>query len=328
MNEGIIVSGDSAQLLTEINTELSQRPISPSTVLSQVAWVRGSGGEKVGQTVIYPVPFNGNRAKVRSLVEEIGGTLPEYAKFSHTVQLWAPDARFIPMLTEVTDIYGILKDYAQPMLAEAQIEMESQLAELIGNAASGTTAYDNKAFAATDKESNPNRPGQATFSNYRTSFDCNAANIATVLDDLDARPGPAAGSLFGAVGQDYIIVSTGLQEKAALEAVNGTISDARRSGDTAGVGVSNAGLYGRAKVLKLSQLRRYGSGKLWCVVRVCNQMHRPFVCAMAMAPEIYLTGLDPNSHSRVTHSVGKTGIKWAAGMGYLWPQLFGLCVES
>lgn len=326
MNEGILVSGDPAQLLTEINTELSQRPISPSTVLSQVAWLRGSGGDKIGQTVVYTVPFISNKWKVQSLYEEVGGTLPEQVKFSHTIQLWGPEPVLIPKLTELTDIYGILTDSAQPLIADAQIEMERQLAELIGNGTSGTTSYDNKPFFAADKEASPNRPGN-TFSNYRTGFNCNAANIATVLDDLDSRPGPSGG-LFGAMGQDYIIVSTGAQEKAALEAVNGTITDARRSGDTAGVGVSNAGLYGRAKVLKLTQLRSYGSGKLWCAIRVVNQKHRPFVCAMAMAPSVYLEGVDLSDHNQVTRNVGKTGIKAAFGFGYLWPQLAGLCVES
>lgn len=327
MNEGILVSGDPAQLLTEINTELSQRPISPSTVLSQVAWVRGSGGDKIGQTVIYTVPFISNKWEVQSLYEEVGGTLPEQVKFSHTIQMWGPKPVLIPKLTQLTDIYGILENQAQPLIADAQIEMERQLAELIGNGTSGTTPYDGKAFFATNKEASPNRPGN-TFSNYRTSFDCNAANIATVLDDLDARPGPTGG-LFGAVGQDYIIVSTGAQEKAALEALNGQISAVKvASGDTAGVGVSNAGLYGRARVLKLTQLRSYGSGKLWCAVRVCNQMHRPFVFAMAMAPSVYLEGVDLSDHSQVTRNVGKTGIKSAHGLGYLWPQLAGLCVES
>jgi hypothetical protein len=322
------VSGDPAQLLTEINTTLSRRPISPSTVLSQVAWVRSAAGSPIGQTVVYPVPFIGNKWKVQSLYEEVGGTLPEQVKFQHTIQMWGPDPVLIPKLTQLTDIYGILEDSAQPLIADAQIELERQLAELIGTGNTGTTVYDGKAFFATNKEANPNRPGLATFSNYRTSFDCNAANIATVLDDLDARPGPTGG-LFGAAGQDYIIVSTGAQEKVAREALNGQISAVKvASGDTAGVGVSNAGLYGRAKVLKLTQLRNYGSGKLWCAVRVVNEMHRPFACAMAMAPTVYLEGINLSDHSQVTRNVGKTGIKSAHGLGYLWPQLAGLCAES
>ena len=107
------MSGDPAQLLTEINTALSPRPISPSTVLSQVAWVRSGAPGAIGQTVVYPVPFIGNKWEVQSLYEEVGGTLPEQVRFSHTIQMWGPKPVLIPMLTKVTDIYGILTDSAQ-----------------------------------------------------------------------------------------------------------------------------------------------------------------------------------------------------------------------
>lgn len=325
--EGLISQGDPQVLLTEVNVDLAARPISPSTVLSQLAWVRSDGVKAIGQKVIYTLPFPGNAWEVQSLYEEIGGTLPEVVKFSQEIQMWGPKPVLIPKLTAVTDIYGILNENAAPLIADAQVEFERQLAELIGNGASVITEYDGKAHYATNKEANPNRPGFKTFSNYRTSFACTAANIATALDDLDAVPGPTGG-LFSMPGQNFVFVSTGAQEKVALEAMNGEIAAVKvASGDTAGVGVSNAGLLGRAKVVKLTQLRNYGSGKLWGVARVANAKHRPFVFATALPPQVYMEGLSIDEHTQTTRNVAKQGIKSAHGLGYLWPQLSELCVE-
>ena len=56
---GIIGLGDVDQLLTEINNELSVRPLMPTTVAGQVCWVRnGSEGvASIGKTSVFPVPF-------------------------------------------------------------------------------------------------------------------------------------------------------------------------------------------------------------------------------------------------------------------------------
>lgn len=326
-NEGILVSGDPSVLLTEINTELAQRPISPSTVASQLCWMRGGSIKTIGQKVIYSLPFPGNRWEIQSIYEEIGGTLPELVKFSQILQMWGPKPTLIPKLTEVTDLYGILEENSQPLIADAQIELERQLAELIGTGTSIVTDYDGLSFFNAAHECNPNRPGLKQFSNYRTSFACNATNIATALDDLDAVPGPTGG-LFSMPGQNYIFVSNGAQEKTALEAMNGELNAVKvASGDTAGVGVSNAGLIGRAKVVKLTQLRNYGSNKLWGVARIANAKHRPFVLSMAMPPTMYIEGLSIDEHSQTTRNVSKQGIKSVHGLGYLWPQLAELCVE-
>jgi hypothetical protein len=97
---GIIGLGDVDQLLTEINTELAVRPLLPTTVAGQVCWVRnGSEGvASIGKTSVFPVPFFGNRAKPRSIYEEIPGTLPEFAKFSVSHQEWASRRRADPAL--------------------------------------------------------------------------------------------------------------------------------------------------------------------------------------------------------------------------------------
>lgn len=327
-NEKIIVSGDPAQLLTEINTELADRPINPATVAAQLCWMRGGSIKTIGQKVVYVLPFPGGKWEVQSTYEEVGGVLPEFVKFSQTLQVWGPKPILIPKLTEVCDLYGIIEENSQPLIADAQIEFDRQLSELIGTGQTVVTEYDGKPYFAANHEANPNRPGLAQFSNLRTGFNCNSTNIAIALDDLDAVPGPTGG-LFAMPGENIVFVSTGAQEKVALEALNGQITATKVApGDTAGVSVSNAGLLGRARVVKLTQLRNYGSGKLWGVARVATAKHRPFVLSMAMPPQMYHEGLSIDEHLQTTRNVSKHGIKSIHGLGYLWPQLCELCVES
>ena len=134
INTGIIGLGDVDQLLQEVNSELSQRSIMPTTVAAQICWERAASGgtATIGKTTIFTVPFFANRAKVRSIYEEIQGTIPTVAKFSSHVDEWAPDAELIPKYTQLTDIYGVVRDNAQIILAMSAVEMETQLADLIG----------------------------------------------------------------------------------------------------------------------------------------------------------------------------------------------------
>ena len=165
-----------------------------TTIAGQICWVRNGkeGPASIGKTSVFPIPFFGNRAKPRSIFEEIPGTLPEFAKFSVEHQEWAPNAELIPRYTQLVDLYGIVKDNSSTIIAQSQIEMETQLADLLGLGASTPVAYESytKNFFATDHEANPNRPGLATFSNYKTGFDLDYTNLSTALDLLDAVPGP------------------------------------------------------------------------------------------------------------------------------------------
>ena len=319
---GIIGLGDVDQLVTEINTELAERPLLPTTVASQICWLRSGGLGTIGKKVVFPLPFFGNRAKVRSIYEEVPGTLPEVAKFSVQHEEWAPDAELIPRYTEVVDLYGIVKSNASAILAQSQIELEVQLAELLGNGASTATEYDLKNFFATDHEANPNRPGLATFSNYKTGFDLNFANLSTAIDLLDAVPGPD-GNPLSMPGKNYILVSTGLQESNARTLMNGDFIPS-----AAGTATQSNPLKGRAEVLKLTSMRKFNSGKFWAVVRVADGKHRPFTLSMGQAPLMYLDGIDINSHSQALRSVARQGWRSVHGFGYLWPQLAIGCVES
>jgi hypothetical protein len=324
MTIGIIGLGDVDQLLTEINTELSNRPINPSTVASQICWDRPSQGGVggIGKKTIYTVPFFGNRAKVRSIYEEVKGTVPSIARFASEVQEWAPDAELIPRYTKVVDIYGVVRDNAQTILAMSSIEMETQLSDLIGLGVSTTTPYDNKNFFATDHEANPNQPGLATFSNYKPDFDINYDNVNAALDLLDAVPGPD-GNPLSMPGKNLLLVSTGVQEGTALTLANGEFIP-----NAAGTATQSNSLKGRFDVLKLPQLRRYNSGKFWCAIRVADAKNRPFSFSKALPPTMYLEGVLIDEHSQTLRSVARQGWRSVHGFGYLWPQLIVGCVES
>lgn len=325
--DGIIGLGDVNQLLLEINTELATRPLMPSTVAGQVCWVRNGnadGVKSIGKTTVFPLPFFGNRAKVRSIYEELPGTLPEFAKFSVEHQEWAPDAEIIPRYTQLVDLYGIVKDNSQPILAQSQIEMEVQLADLIGLGASTPVAYENfgKNFFATDHEANPNRPGLATFSNYKTGFNLDYTNLSTALDLLDAAPGPD-GNPLSMPGRNIVIVSTGAQESEARKLLNGDFIASK-----AGTATESNPLKGRADVLKLTSLRKYNSGKMWIVLRVADAKHRPFIMSQVLPPQLYISGVEVDSHSQALRSAARQGWKSVHAFGYGWPQLAVGCVES
>jgi hypothetical protein len=323
-SQGLIGLGDVDQLLTEINTELSQRPINPSTVAAQICWDRPAQGGvgAIGKRTIYTVPFFGNKAKIRSIYEELPGTLPAIAKFASEVQEWAPDAELVPRYTQVVDLYGVVKDNASTILQMSAAEMETQLADLIGLGASTIVDYDGKNFFSATHEANPNQPGLAIFSNYKTAFDLNYTNVNTAIDLLDAVPGPD-GNPLSMPGKNILIVSTGTQEGTALTLANGEFIPS-----PAGTATQSNSLKGRFDVLKLTSLRRYNSGKFWCVVRIADAKHRPFSFSKAMPPTMYMEGLSIDEHSQTTRSVARQGWRSVHGFGYLWPQLVVGCVEN
>jgi hypothetical protein len=323
---GIIGLGDVDQLLTEINTELTVRPLMATTIAGQICWVRNGkeGPASIGKTSVFPIPFFGNRAKPRSIFEEIPGTLPEFAKFSVEHQEWAPNAELIPRYTQLVDLYGIVKDNSSTIIAQSQIEMETQLADLLGLGASTPVAYESytKNFFATDHEANPNRPGLATFSNYKTGFDLDYTNLSTALDLLDAVPGPD-GNPLSMPGKKLVITSTGAQESRARTLLNGDFIPSE-----AGTATQSNPLKGRADVLKLTQMRKYNSGKFWAVVLVADDKHRPFMLSQVLPPQLYITDVDVNSTTQALRGVARQGWKSVHGFGYLWPQLAVGCVES
>ena len=297
-----------------------------TTIAGQICWVRNGkeGPASIGKTSVFPIPFFGNRAKPRSIFEEIPGTLPEFAKFSVEHQEWAPNAELIPRYTQLVDLYGIVKDNSSTIIAQSQIEMETQLADLLGLGASTPVAYESytKNFFATDHEANPNRPGLATFSNYKTGFDLDYTNLSTALDLLDAVPGPD-GNPLSMPGKKLVIVSTGAQESRARTLLNGDFIPSE-----AGTATQSNPLKGRADVLKLTQMRKYNSGKFWAVVpwptpSTARSCCRRF-CLRSFTSPMSMSTARPR---RCAASLVR-GWKSIHGFGYLWPQLAVGCVES
>lgn len=302
-------------LFQEVNTELAQRPVDPSTVASMIAWQRGGSG-KIGVESVFTLPFFGNRAKKRSPYEELPGTVPEIATFSVTHEEWAPDAELIARYTQLTDLHGIITDNMPTILSQAQIEYEVQLAGLLAGGATGTTRYDNLPFFSTAHEVNPSRPGAfVPFSNYNAAATLNRANIIAAFDALDAMPGPD-GNPLSMPGRLTIVCSTEDQvQRARLELTSQFVPSA------AGTATQSNTLLGRADVVKLVPLRSYNSGKGWYVVKVADAKHRPFVNSIIQAPQVYLTGVSVDDYSQVLKAVTRQGWRAVHGMGYLWPHL-------
>lgn len=318
-NVGIVGGGDVNLLVTEINTDLIKRPIKPSNVISQLAWMRPGG--MVGQRSIFPVKMFGNRSQKRGVYEEIKGTLPETANFSVECDLWAPEAELIPALTRACDLYGVVKDGLTEILAQAEIELERQFAETISNGLTEIVDYDGKTYFATDHECNPNRPGLKAFSNYKAGRALDHDGIVDTFDDHDQMPGPD-GNLLSMPGDYIVFVSTKNQEKRAKDLLS-----ARLVTNKAGTATQENTMQGEASVLRVPPLRAYSSGKLWGICKIASAQHRPFVFQQPIPLQAYVEGVAINEHIQATFSVGKQGVKDAHGMGYLWPQLCILCVE-
>ncbi len=307
-------------LREEINTDLANRPVDPSTITNTVAWVKRGGG-KVGETAIYPMEFFPSVAQKRTPFEDLPKRRPEVAQFSVAIDEWAPDGRVIPRFTEITDLYGIFENIAPTMLAQAQITFETQLAQLMGAGQATTTVYDNKNFFAIDHEANPNRLGLATFSNFRAGLALDRAGLITALDALDAFPGPDGQPLY-MPGENWVVCSTEDQYQRALLQLN-----AQFIPSTAGTATQSNTLIGRAKAVKLVPLRNFDTAKGWYVVKIASEMHRPFHVRMPLPPELFLDGLAPNDFIRYTKNVGVVGWRAVWGYGYLWPHLAIKAVE-
>lgn len=319
-NNGLTGINDVDLLLTQVNADLIQRPIAPGASYNQLAWCRKGG--TIGQRSVFPVPFFGNKSKKRSIFEEIPGTKAEVAQFSVQSDMWGPDAEIIPALTRACDIYGLVENNLPTILAQAGIELDRQMAELIGLGVSTIVDYDGKNYFATDHLCNPNRPSLKTFSNYKTNRACNAAGITATLEDLAIMPGPD-GNLLSMPGKLVIFTSTEAQYITAADLMNGTLI-----ANAAGTATqSNVGLRGRADVINLPALREYGSAKYWGIAKIVTDKHRPFVMDQPIPLQAYIEGLGINEHTQATYSIAKQGVQDAHGFGYLWPQLCVLCVE-
>ena len=314
-------------LQQEINTELNQRPVEPTVVASAIAWRRSpSGKPEVGQESIFPLATWGNRAQKRSPYEELPGTKPEVCLFSVVHDEWAPDAELIARGTQITDIYGLFSENLPMIVAQAQLEYDAQLADVLGNGhvAGNVTRYDGKPYFSKAggqgaHECNPNRAGLATFDNYATSATLNRTNITAGLNALASVPG-FNGLPLSMPGKIVIVVSTKAQEFTARVELQAAINAS--SAGTATQTNMMPLISGPAEVMFLPNLQSYDSGKGWYMFKIVSEKHRPLVLSMAEPWQVFTEGLgDPSAHSRVLKNIAKYGVRAFFGVGTLWPHL-------
>lgn len=304
-------------LVQEYNSQWNTRPVAEQSVTNQLCWFRN--GVKAEET-IFPVSFWGNTARQRSRYEVRKHTPPEVANFSCPIYEFSPDGEVIAKGTMVTDLYGIF-EAKLPLIAQlGMLEPEYRLAEFLGqgqDAVKGLHAYDNRAFFATNKLVNPNRSGKGTFSNFNASRTLNRAGINDSFQALNAVKGPD-GRLYRLPGRKVIVVSTEDQFDRASRELNGTL--VAQSVGAAAAAVSNT-LMGRADLIYLPDLIDFDGGKGWYVFKIVSNEFRPLIFSQCAPPEIYIEGLEPNAHSRVTRNVINYGWTHFFGFGYGWAQL-------
>lgn len=336
-------------LVQQINTGLVKRPVAATTVTGNIAWVMNNVAFNpnqarkagIGKEIIFPVPFFGNKDKPRTGYEEIAHTPPELVNLKVSVSEWAPDGEMISRGTQVSDLYGIFLEQLPTIVEYGQNTIETHTADLLGYGQSATvspiegiggglTDYDNLAHFSASKLINPNRPALGTFSNYNAALRLDRAGLTTVLDFLEATPGPD-GQITTLPGKNVVVVSNEDQlDRAAVllhgtQRVGGTVIDV--AGVPAGVGGSESNqLIGRADLVKLPALRNYDGGKGWYAFRVSGN-HCGIIVAMVQPPSAYVTGLSENDEVAVTRHVVKYGRKGFWGHGYGWPHLSFKAIE-
>lgn len=318
-NSGLTGISEVDLLLTEINTDLAQRPIAPNAAHSRLAWCRKEG--KVGQRTIFQLPWFGNAWQKKSIYEQTKGTKPAMVSFDVESDMWGPDGELIPALTRACDIYGIVENNIPTMLAQGAVELDRQFGQLIADGVTTKTLYDGKNFFATDHEANPNKPGMKTFSNYKVGRALDDAGIVATIEDLEDMPGPD-GNLLEMPGDLVIFCSTGAQRRTAK-----TLMNAGLIPSSVGTATQSNVMQGDADVMRLKSLKSKGSGKYWGIAKICTDKHRPFVFDNPIPMFAYVTGLSINDQLNVTMDASIQGVKGAHGFGYLWPQLCVLCVE-
>lgn len=321
MGTGLLGLQDVTLYVTEINTEQAQRPISPTSIAGQLAW-KYNKSAPVGQKIVDTVPFFGNQWKKRSVYEMVNGTMPTVVQFSLETSLWSPDAEIIGALTKLSDIYGIVKDNSATLLAQGEIEMERQFAELIALGLTVKTDYDQLTFFNTAHEANPLKAGFKTFSNYKAGRSVTGANIQATLQDLAQMPGPD-GNLLSMPGQIYAFCSTEAQFYTLSLYANETLVP-----NDAGTATQGNPLKGRFTPILIPALFGYESSKLWGMCKIASPKHRPFAVAQPMPLQISLTGIDVNDHLQVLQAAAMQKVSGAWGFGYLWPHLCVLCKET
>ena len=330
MDSGYLSFQDISALRTEIDTSLNQRPVSPSTVVNALAWMRRQGSAIAGMEVKFPLATWGNRAEKRNPFENIPFTKPESVVFSVTHDEWTPPGEAIARGTQITDLYGLFNENLPMIVANAQLEYDALLADALADGHTTTTPYDNLPFfsdsgGSGSHQANPNRNGLATFDNYNGSAALNRTNIVAGLQALATVPG-FNGLPMSMPGRIVIVVSSKDQELRARTEMNAAL--VASAAGTATQGNEMPIVSGPADVLFLPNLATKDSGKGWYMFKIVSEKHRPFCLSIVEPWQTFVEGMgDPNAHSRTTRNVIQYGVRGFHGLGYLYPQLAYKFVE-
>lgn len=330
MDSGYLSFQDISALRTEIDTSLNQRPVSPSTVVNTLAWMRRQGSAIAGMEVKFPLATWGNRAEKRNPYENIPFTKPESVVFSVTHDEWTPPGEAIARGTQLTDLYGLFNENLPMIVANAQLEYDALLADALADGNTTTTPYDDKPFftysgGSGSHQANPNRPGLATFDNYNPSAALNRTNIVAGLQALATVPG-FNGLPMSMPGRIVIVVSSKDQELRARTEMNAAL--VASAAGTATQGNEMPIVSGPADVLFLPNLAAKDSGKAWYMFKIVSEKHRPICLSIVEPWQTFVEGMgDPNAHSRTTRNVIQYGVRGFHGLGYLYPQLAYKFVE-
>ncbi len=313
-------------LVQRVNTELNNRPIAPTMITAEIAWMRDSA-QKAGLEDVFAEEMFGDAVEERSPFEELAATEPELAIFSVVHKEWAPRAKVIARGTQVSDVYGILDGAAEKYLELGQTTYDQHLAYFLGNGQNITTRYDGQTFFhASAHECNPVRRGLKQFGNYTTATNLNRANLVAAFQKLGSRP-DYNGKVNKLPGKLLILCSNEDQYSRASTEINGSLV-----ANAAGTATQSNSLQGRAEVRILPDLADYdvsgGVGKAWYVCKLVSERFRPVVASFVERPYMFLEGVMPSEHLRTTRNLIKHGWRGTWAIGGLYPQLIEKYVES
>lgn len=322
----IILFNEITELYTSVNTDLAERPVVPGTLVSLIAWLR-QGAEVQGRETKFPFPWFSDKGEELNPAEELAAVAPEIVNLVARIREYGQKPRMIPRGTQLADIYGILDRFAAMMLATAARLQEYHLAKLMGEGEAATSihAYDNLPFFSDVKRINPNATlSPNTFRNYFPNLRLDRGGLNTMIDFLDAVPGPD-GLPLDMPGQIYIACSNQDQFARASDLLMG--ENIALAVGNAAASQSNKGLLGRAIPVKCNMLRNWNSGRAWYGFKVASPMHRPVIASVQEAPQIVIEGLDPAEHVRATRNIIKYLWRGFWGVDYGLAQLAGKGVE-
>lgn len=318
-------------LKQEVDRSYLNLPVSSITKSSDWCWMRKyTSSTKPGAKVLIPIaPWTSTGEKKRPFQKQrVEGQ--EVFNIEVVHDLNGPKAgRMVDIGTREEEIYDMVERGLAQMMTAAQGEYDRDLVRLIGGATAGITPYDLKPHFATNKEVLPTKPGLNTFRNYQSALKLDKAGLLTVFDAMDSHPW-YDNELVEYGGKLVVVVSNDDQYDRACEQLKtsqkaGTAVTAGATGIA--VATTDNCLQGRADVVKWTLLRKYYGAKAWMVLRIIDDMHRPFIHSMVFPPRVKYEGEALTDHLRVLQSAFAYAWEGMWGMGLGDPRLSYLCVE-